>query len=157
MRRFLYFIMEVIAKCHQELLSLNDAFEYDFTDKELHFLVIGFIGMGMIFVVYPIFKWLAKKNHIMVISWIYVFTMIIVLTFAIEIGQHVTHTGNMEFADIMFGLEGFLLMFAIFIVGRGVYHFVRRMLRKWVNGGNRSRESDAGRNEERNPGNVWDE
>ena len=36
----------------------------------------------------------------MVIAWIYVFTLIIVITFAIEIGQKVTNTGNMEFADI---------------------------------------------------------
>jgi len=33
--------------------------------------------------VYPVFKWLAKRNHVMVIAWIYVFTLIIVITFAI--------------------------------------------------------------------------
>ena len=132
MRTLLYLIVEVIAKIHNKLLSLNDAFEYDFTDKELHFLVIGVLGMVMIFVGYPIFKWLAKNNHVMVISWIYVFTLIAVITFAIEIGQKVSNTGAMEFADIMFGLVGFLAMFAIFSFGRGVYHLVQRVLWEWM-------------------------
>lgn len=129
MKRLLYFIVEVIARIHNRLLGLNDAFEYNFSDKQLHFLVIGIMGLAMIWIVYPIFKWLAKRQHVMVISWIYVFTLIIVITFAIEIGQQVTHTGNMEFADIMFGVVGFWVMFAIFSAGRGVYHLVRRCLR----------------------------
>ena len=142
MRTLLYLIVELIAKIHNKLLSSNDAFEYDFTDKELHFLVIGALGMIMIFVVYPVFKWLARNNHVMVISWIYVFTLIIVITFAIEIGQKVSNTGAMEFADIMFGLVGFLVMFAIFSFGRGVYHLVQRGLREWTRRRNRRRKEE---------------
>lgn len=127
MRAFLYGIVEIIAKIHRFLLKLNDAYEYDFTDKELHFLIIGALGMAMIFVVHPIFKWLAKNNHVMVISWIYVFTLIIVITFAIEIGQRITNTGAMEFADIMFGVLGFISMFLVFSVFRGIYHLIRRL------------------------------
>lgn len=130
MRRFLYLVVEIIAELHQKILTLNDRFEYDFSDKELHFLIIGILGMVMIWAIYPFFKWLANRKHVMVITWIYVFTLIIVLTFAIEIGQHVTDTGHMEFADIMFGLVGFLVMFAIFSAGRAVYHFVRVYLRR---------------------------
>jgi len=130
MEEFLYFVVECIAKVHHYILSLNDAYEYDFTDKELHFLVIGALGMLMIFVVYPVFKWLARHNHIMVVSWIYVFTLIIVITFAIEIGQRATHTGTMDFYDIMFGVVGFLCMFAIFAIVRGIYHGIRFLCRK---------------------------
>ena len=86
--------------------------------------------MAMIFVVHPIFKWLAKNRHIMVISWIYVFTLIIVITFAIEIGQRVTNTGVMEFADIMFGVLGFISMFLVFSVFRGIYHLILRLIRR---------------------------
>lgn len=121
---FLYWVVEQIAKVHRYLLTLNDSFEYVFTDKELHFIVIGFLGMGMLFVVYPIFKALSKK-HVMVIAWIYVFTVIIVITFAIEIGQKVTNTGAMEFADIVFGVVGFLFMFIVFSVVRGIYHLIK--------------------------------
>ncbi len=132
MGKLLYWIVEIIAKIHNRLLMLNDAYEYNFSDKELHFLIIGALGMAMIFVVHPVFKWLAKHGHVMVISWIYVFTMIIVITFAIEIGQRVTHTGTMEFADIMFGVMGFICMFLVFLVIRGVYHLVLNAMEHWL-------------------------
>lgn len=128
MKELLYKIVEYIAKIHNYLLRLNDANEYNFTDKELHFLVVGVMGMAFIFVVYPIFKWLAKRDHVMVIAWIYVFTLIIVITFAIEIGQKVTNTGNMEFADIMMGVMGFVIMFVIFAIIREVYKGIRSIL-----------------------------
>lgn len=135
MERLLYWIVEIIAKIHNRLLMLNDAYEYNFSDKELHFLIIGALGMAMIFVVHPVFKWLVKHDHIMVVSWIYVFTMIIVITFAIEIGQRVTHTGTMEFADIMFGVIGFICMFLVFSVIRGFYHLVMKVVNHRLNKG----------------------
>lgn len=130
MREFLYFIMEIIAECHTKLLNLNNAYEYNFTDKELHFIIIGIIGMIMIFVIYPIFKWLAKHDHVMTITWIYVFTLIIVLTFAIEIGQKISNTGAMEFADIMFGVVGFLVMYFIFAVIRAFIKWIINMFKR---------------------------
>ena len=133
MKELLYKIVEYIAKIHNYLLRLNDANEYNFTDKELHFLVVGIMGMAFIFVVYPIFKWLAKRDHVMVIAWIYVFTLIIVITFAIEIGQKVTNTGNMEFADIMMGVMGFVVMFVIFSIIREIYKGIRSLFRNWLN------------------------
>ncbi len=128
MKELLYKIVEYIAKIHNYLLRLNDANEYNFTDKELHFLVVGIMGMAFIFAVYPIFKWLAKRDHVMVIAWIYVFTLIIVITFAIEIGQKVTNTGNMEFADIMMGVMGFVVMFVIFSIIREIYKGIRSVI-----------------------------
>ena len=119
MKELLYWIVEWIAKIHSHILRLNDAYEYNFTDKELHFLVIGMMGMGFIFVVYPVFKWLAKHEHV----------MIIVITFAIEIGQKVTGTGNMEFADIVMGVFGFIVMFLVFSVLRGIYKLIRNLIR----------------------------
>jgi len=130
MKEFLYAIVELIAKIHNRLMSLNDAYEYNFTDKELHFWVIGAMGMAFIFLVYPVFKWLAKKGHVMVIAWIYVFTLVIVITFAIEIGQKVSHTGNMEFADIVFGVVGFMALFFLFSLTRGIYHGILRLARR---------------------------
>ncbi len=120
MNTLLYGILDVIAEVHSYILTLNDAYEANFTDKELHFLVIGVVGMALIFLVHPLFMLLAKKNHVMVISWIYVFTLILLFTFAIEIGQKLTGTGVMEFADIVFGIWGFLLMFMVFALIRGI-------------------------------------
>ena len=135
MGRLLYWAVEHVAKVHRYLMGMNDAYEYNFTDKELHFIIIGAIGMALIFVVHPIFKWLAKNDHVMVISWIYAFTLIIVLTFAIEIGQRVTGTGLMEFADILFGVIGFLCMFAVFSVIRGIYHMTIRLVKFFLERG----------------------
>lgn len=133
MKELLYLGVAIVAKLHDKLMQLNDAFEVNLSDKELHFWVIGLLGMGMIFVIYPLFKYLAKKNKEIVIAWIYVFTVIVVITFAIEIGQKVTGTGNMEFADIMFGLVGFLVMFAIFCVLRMLYHGVLWLIKYFKN------------------------
>lgn len=130
MGRALYWLVELVARIHNYLLRMNDSYEYNFTDKELHFLIIGALGMVMIFVIHPIFKYLAKNNHVMVISWIYVFTLIIVITFAIEIGQRITNTGNMEFADIMFGVLGFISMFLVFSIVRMIYHVIRQIYQK---------------------------
>ncbi|MCF0131376.1 MAG: hypothetical protein HUJ71_06585 [Pseudobutyrivibrio sp.] len=114
MKELLYGIVGVIAKFHSYFMNLNDQYALNLTDKQLHFVVIGLLGMAMIFVIQPIFTILAKTGHVMVITWIYTFTVILVITFAIEIGQKATGTGVMEFADIMFGVVGFLVMFAIY-------------------------------------------
>lgn len=128
MNEFLRGIVEQIAKLHSYIMKLNDQFETNFTDKQLHFLIIGILGMGLIFLIYPLFKWLAKRKHVMVITWIYVFTLVLVLTFAIEIGQGWTKTGVMEFGDIMFGVFGFIMFFVIFSCIRGIYHVIRKLI-----------------------------
>lgn len=130
LKQLLYYIVELIARIHTKILSVNDTFEYNFTDKQLHFIVIGILGMALIFTIYPIFKWLAKQDHVMVIAWFYVFTVIIVITFAIEIGQKVTGTGAMEFADIVFGIVGFIVMFLIFAMIRMIYKGIRQVIRE---------------------------
>lgn len=130
MKELLYWIVGWITKIHNYILRLNDAYEYNFTDKELHFLVIGILGMALIFAIYPVFKWLADRGHIMTITFIYASTLIIVITFAIEIGQKVTHTGNMEFADIVMGVFGFVLMYSVFAVTRQICRAVTGFFRR---------------------------
>ena len=138
MRKFLYDCGAMISKIHDKIMQLNNAYEANLSDKELHFLVIGLLGLGMIFVVYPLFKYLAKRNKEMVIAWIYVTTVIIVITFAIEIGQKITKTGNMEFADIMYGLVGFMVMFLGFCLLRMLFHGTIRLIR-WL----KNRKTDS--------------
>lgn len=89
------------------------------SDKQLHFLVIGLLGIAILLVIYPLFKALSE-NHVLVIAWIYVFTVMVVVTFAIEIGQGITHTGRMEMEDIVYGLAGFMAMFLVFAVIRAI-------------------------------------
>ncbi len=129
MERMLEGMVIFIAKIHNYILSLNDAYEKNFTDKQLHFLVIGILGMLILMVIYPLFK-LLSENHILVIAFIYVFTVIVVITFAIEIGQKISGTGTMDFADIVFGIAGFLLMFAVFAVIRQIFLVIINLFRK---------------------------
>ena len=119
-----------IANIHERVLRINDAGGWYFDDKQLHFIIIGLFGMVLLLVLNPIFRWLAKKNHTMVITWLYVFTVVLVLSFAIEIGQWWTGTGYMEGRDIAYGVAGFLVMFLIFAVLRGLYHAIRKMVHK---------------------------
>lgn len=128
--RLMYWIVGKITEWHNLIMTINDNSDRVLTDKELHFLVIGMIGMLMIFVIYPLFKALAKSGHVMVVAWIYVFTCMIVLTFAIEIGQGITHTGNVEMGDVVAGLAGFVFLFAIFSIIRGIYHLIRYLIIK---------------------------
>ena len=128
--KLMYWIVSQIARLHDWLSNANESLHLPLNDKQLHFVIIGLVGLLMIFVVYPVFKKLAETDHIMVIAWFYVFTVMIVLTFAIEIGQGYTHTGTVEMADVVYGLAGFLAMFAVFAVIRMIYHAVRRALAK---------------------------
>ena len=139
MADFLYVIVKMIAVIHDMIMTWNDSFETVFSDKELHFLVIGFLGMGMLFVIYPLFK-LLGENHVLVIAWIYVFTVIIVIVFAIEIGQGITGTGTMDFDDIVAGVAGFMAMFIAFVVARAVVKGVFRLIRSLFGGGKRRRK-----------------
>ena len=129
MGKIIDFFIRIITNIHNWVLSWNDRGAIDLTDKQLHFLVIGIVGMALLFVIFPLFKALSKK-HILIVAWIYVFTVIVVLTFAIEIGQGISGTGSMEIADITAGLSGFMVMFLAFAVLRWIWLTVRKMLRE---------------------------
>lgn len=120
MTTILYKLIEIITALHEKILTWNDNYEYNLTDKQLHFLVVGVLGMGLLFVIHPLFKFLAEKKMIMAVSWIYTLTLLIVITFSIEIGQKITKTGYMDFKDVVYGLGGFFLMFFIFFAIRVV-------------------------------------
>lgn len=130
MKDFLYWIVYRLADIHSWIMQLNNNLEPNFSDKELHFLVIGGVGMVIFLVVHPIVKFLVRRGWVMAVSWLYTLTLIVVLTFGIEIGQKVTSTGTMDFADIVFGIGGFLAGFAIYLVLALIWKMVRKIFRK---------------------------
>lgn len=123
----LYRMIYNVAQIHEELLRINDSSELFLSDKELHFVVMGLLGMGLLLVIYPLFLILSKHN-VLTIAWIYVFTVMVVISFAIEIGQGFTGTGNMDMDDIISGLAGFMLMFFIFAAVRLVLMLIWRFI-----------------------------
>lgn len=121
MGRIINLLVVLIAKLHTKILTLNDTFGWALSDKWLHFIVIGLLGLGMIFVLQPLFKWLATHDGTLLITFIYVFTVILVITFAIEIGQWYSGTGDMDFYDIASGVAGFFVFFGVYLVGYLIY------------------------------------
>ena len=130
MIRILYSIVYFISAIHTWILGLNDSYEANFSDKELHFLVVGLLGIAFVFVIHPLFTYLAKHDHVLIITWIYVFTLIFVITFAIEIGQGLTNTGTMDFHDAASGIAGFLFMFLVFAAVRGIIKGILYLVQK---------------------------
>ena len=127
MVRFLYFMVEGVARIHNKILQINDSSALFLSDKQLHFAVMGLLGMGMLLVIYPLFLALSK-NHVLTIAWIYVFTVMVMLSFAIEIGQGITGTGNMDLEDVISGLAGFMLLFIVFALLRMIFIGIRNLL-----------------------------
>lgn len=126
MKDILYFAVDLVAKIHDYLLHLNDSFELYFSDKQLHFLVMGFAGLLLFLVV----RWLFKKLSVNAVAWVYTITVMGTLAFAIEIGQAVTHTGNMELSDIAMGMWGVLAFGAAYTLLHFIIKAIRKMGRK---------------------------
>ena len=57
-----------ISRIHDKLLQINDTSALFLTDKQLHFAVMGLVGMGLLLVIYPLFLLLSKK-HVLTIAW----------------------------------------------------------------------------------------
>ena len=126
MREWIYLVVTYIAHVHDWVLTLNDGFPASLSDKQLHFLIIGVFGMLLFAMIHPLFKLLIRRDLAVVISWLYVFTLVLSATFAIEIGQYLTHTGKMELSDIVSGLRGFLVMFGVYLLIRLAVKSIRQ-------------------------------
>jgi len=130
MYRLIYYFITLIAKFHAKFLSINDNHGLDLTDKQLHFLIIGIFGFCMLLVIQPIFKWLSKHHAELLITFLYVFTIVVVISFAIEIGQAWSGTGDMDIYDIASGILGFFVFFGIYLIGYIIYTSIKGALRK---------------------------
>lgn len=130
MRDVIFQFIMWVARVHDSILGINDSGQYYLTDKQLHFWVIGLFGMALILLIQPVFKGLAENGHTLVITWIYVFTVVIVLTFAVEIGQWYSGTGVPESEDIAYGLTGFIVLFAIYAIVRATILGIWKMIKK---------------------------
>ena len=113
MSNALKLITNIVNYFHDKLVLLTHRLGLHYNDKQLHFLVIGLLGIVIFILVNKLFKYLVRYS-LTAISFIYTFTVLVVLVFAIEIEQKVTGRGNMEFQDIVEGLWGFLVVFAIY-------------------------------------------
>lgn len=110
MIEFLKFITNIVNFAHDEIVALFTAWGLTLTDKQLHFIVIGVFGLCVMGCIHLLFKVLSKLS-IESISFVYTFTVLLVVVFAIEIQQKITNRGIMEFDDAAYGIYGFLAMY----------------------------------------------
>lgn len=122
-------ITSLVNILHDLITIIFKSFGYTFNDKQLHFIVIGCIGIIIFFISDLIFKNLSKIS-VSIVSFIYTLTVLIVVVFGIEIEQKITGKGNMEFADIIAGLWGFLFLFAIFLFIKGIIYLIKLIFNK---------------------------
>lgn len=124
MAEIIKILMGIVNNVHDALQDISDGLNINFNDKQLHFIIIGIVGIVIFAFTQALFKWLSKYS-ITAISFIYTFTVLLVIVFAIEIGQKITNRGNMEFADIVAGIIGFMYLFAIYLVIKLLVYLVK--------------------------------
>ncbi|MCM3602233.1 hypothetical protein M3175_15935 [Robertmurraya korlensis] len=115
MKDFIFILTNIVNHFHDLIMEMAESAGLNLTDKDLHLWVFGIIGIISFFLVHVIFKFLATFS-ITAISFIYTFTIMLVLVFAIEIQQKITGRGQMEFDDAVISLWGFILFFAGFLI-----------------------------------------
>jgi uncharacterized membrane protein YfhO len=129
MKEIILFLAEAVNNIHDVLIAVTKAFGLQLTDKDLHFWIIGIVGIFTFLAVYTVFNILAKwRWSITAISFVYTFTVMTVLVFAIEIQQAITNRGHMEFSDAVIGLWGFLVFFGVYA---GIALIVTGLKRLW--------------------------
>ncbi len=102
------------------------------TDKDLHFWLIGLLGIVIFILTDQIFRHLSKLS-ISIVSFAYTFTLLIVIVFALEIEQRITGGGIMEFADAVAGLKGFIVLFFFYSILKAIVRYFTNLLDKRSN------------------------
>lgn len=121
-------LTSMVNNIHDFIIVLSGYLGWSLSDKDLHFWVIGIIGVAVFIISDILFKIVSRWN-VSVISFIYTLTVLIVLVFALEIEQRITGRGNMEFNDIVAGLWGFLVLFGCYLIIRGVMYAVQKIIK----------------------------
>lgn len=130
----------MVNNLHDSLINLFKAFGYNISDKQMHFIVIGIIGITIFFIADALFK-ICAEYSVSIISFIYTFTVLVVIVFAIEIEQKITGRGRMEFADVAAGLWGFFEFFSVYLLIRIIVHYCVKVYKR-KKGNNRKQSID---------------
>ena len=130
MVEILKLIASFINDLHDKVLDIVGIAGYPLNDKQLHFIFMAVIGILIFAFTQIVFKKLAKYS-ITAISFIYTFTVMLVIVFAIEIQQKLTNRGNMEFADIVYGLYGFIYVFLIYLLIKLIVLAIKKAYNKY--------------------------
>ncbi|WP_338472963.1 hypothetical protein R4Z10_09680 [Niallia sp. XMNu-256] len=142
MKEIILIVAEIINTMHDIILDLTAFAGLELTDKDLHLWIMGIIGIVIFGCTHVFFKYLSKYG-ITAISFVYTFTVMIVIVFAIEIQQQITGRGQMEFDDAVMGLWGFLLFFALYLFIKVIHKGMKYLLTRKNKSNHRRFRSDS--------------
>jgi hypothetical protein len=136
-------LAELVNNLHDVLIMIiNDIFGWGLTDKDMHFWLMGFIGIIVFLCIYLLSKWVSKLPFgITLLAFFYTLTFMLVLVFAIEIQQAITNRGNMEFFDAVIGLWGVIAFFLVYIGIVLLFLLCKKLFSKYRN--TKSRNMDV--------------
>ena len=118
---------------HERILGINDSNELFLSDKELHFYTVAIFGVLLLLCLYPLFRYMVKRNRTLLITWLFVFMFLVGFTLLIEVGQKLTGTGDMDYLDTVAGLMGFVLASIIILVIREFWLLIKMLFNKGKN------------------------
>ena len=119
-------IVTLIARVHDRILAFNAALGMGLTDKQLHFLSTGLLGIVLFALLFFPVRALVRRGRTAALVWLCALLDVLVFSFAVEIGQYETRTGVLEVADIAYGLLGFLAFSALWALIRWLVLLMRR-------------------------------
>lgn len=128
-------LAELLNNIHDFIqIYVSNNMNLGLNDKDLHFWVMGIVGIFVFLFVLIVSKFISKLPFgITILSFVYSFTFMVVLVFAIEIQQALTKRGNMEFQDAVVGLWGFVVFFIVFVIISSFFLIIKRLLNRFTN------------------------
>ncbi|MFY0781046.1 hypothetical protein AB1K18_12235 [Peribacillus simplex] len=132
MKEIIQILAEIVNNLHDFILFfVSDTLNSNATDKDLHFWIMGIIGIIIFLFVLFLSNLISRMRFgITILSFLYTFTVMVVLVFAIEIQQALTSRGNMEFQDAAIGLWGFIVFFMVFAVLSSIFLLVKNLFKQ---------------------------
>ncbi|MGI6515029.1 MAG: hypothetical protein GX052_07195 [Syntrophomonadaceae bacterium] len=121
MESVLILASRVVNFLHDSILLVVQQSGTPIGDKELHFWVFGLIGMIIFFCSHAAFKYLQRWG-LGAVSFVFTGIILTILAVGIEVEQYITSRGQMDTADVVAGLAGFLAFFLAYcllvLIGR---------------------------------------
>jgi hypothetical protein len=132
LKEIILMLTELLNNVHDFInVYANQSLNLGLNDKDLHFWIMGIIGIFVFLIVLVISKFISKMPYgITILSFLYTFTFMVVLVFAIEIQQAITNRGNMEFQDAIVGLWGYVAFFLAFAIIGFAFLTAKRFITK---------------------------
>ncbi|WP_035424664.1 hypothetical protein [Bacillus sp. UNC438CL73TsuS30] len=133
MKETIQLLADIVNNLHDFIqIYVSSSLNLQLTDKDLHFWIMGMIGIVVFLFVLATSRFIVKMPFgITILSFLYTTTFMFVLVFAIEIQQALTNRGNMEFEDAIVGLLGFFAFFLVFVVIAFVLFTARRIVKSF--------------------------